>query len=257
MITVNFLGVAKKSFSTDKLELEIQDITVEKFLELLLEKKPKDTPPLDTNNILVAINGADSNAIEGKDTLIKNNDSISIIPVIHGGSGKKIIYKIGKKTIQVIEIKGNTKIDVSFIDELRKEFPKIKLQAISSKFILNPYHFKKIISISLNSEKEKILLSKKLETDILMRFAGTRQISDAISKAGLKPKNNFILIAIGNKTCLDKLYQKLSPLSVEIFSKNNSSFLKKQFKITKKQLDAIYSKNPLEDLLVEKAAVLL
>lgn len=257
MITVNFLGGAKKSFSTDKLELDIQNITIEKLLELLLEKKPKDTPSLDTNNILVAINGTDSNAIEGKNTMIKNNDLISIIPVIHGGSNKKITLAIGRKTIQVVEIKGSSKIDVSFIDELRKEFPKIKLQVISSKFILNSYHLKKILSISVNSEKKKILLSNRLETDVLMRFAGTRQISDAISRAGLKPKNNFILIAIGNKTSLDKLYQKLNPLLVEIFSKDNSSFLKKQFKITKKQLDSIYSKHPLEDLLIERAAVLL
>jgi tRNA threonylcarbamoyladenosine modification (KEOPS) complex Cgi121 subunit len=163
----------------------------------------------------------------------------------------------GKKNIQIVNIKGDKKIDVAFLDELRKEFPKIKLQAISSKFILNSYHLKKILSISLNSEKEKVLLSNRLETDILMRFAASRQISDAITSVGIKPKSDFILIAIGNKTTLDKLYRKLTPLITEVFSIDNSKFLKKHFKITKKQLDSIYSKNPLEDLLIEKAAVLL
>ena len=109
----------------------------------------------------------------------------------------------------------------------------------------------------MNSEKENILLSKKIEIDILMRFAATRQIVDAIASVGIKPKNNFILIAAGNKTILDKLYQKLTPLIIEIFSKDNSSFLKKHFKITKKQLDSISSKNPLEDLLIEKGAILI
>ena len=33
--------------------------------------------------------------------------------------------------------------------------------------------------------------------------------------------------------------------------------LKKYFKISKRHLDSVYSKNPLEDILVEKAAVLL
>ncbi|MFQ5476251.1 MAG: KEOPS complex subunit Cgi121 [Nitrosopumilus sp.] len=47
------------------------------------------------------------------------------------------------------------------------------------------------------------------------------------------------------------------PLSVNLFSKNNNLFLKKHFKITKKQLDSTYSKNSLEDILVEKAAILL
>ena len=257
MITIKFVGGAKKSFSTDQLELDIDDITIEKLLELLLEKKPKDTPTLDTNNILIAVNGADSSAMDGKMTRIKNGDLISIIPVIHGGSSKKLEITIGKKLIQIVEIKGSKQIDVSFLDDLRKEFPKIKLQAISSKFVLNPYHLRKILYISIDSEKEGILLSNKLETDILMRFAATRQIADAITSAGLKPKSDFILIAIGNKTTLDKLYRKLTPLITEVFPKDNSAFLKRHFKITKKQLDSIYSKKPLEDLLIEKAAVLL
>ncbi len=257
MVTVKLVGGAKKLFSTDQLELEIDNITIERLLELLIEIKPKNTPILDTNNILIAINGADSSAMEGKLTRIKNSDLISIIPIIHGGSNKKIVMKNGKKLIQIVEIKGSKKVDVSFLDDLRREFPKIKLQAISSKFILNSYHLKKILSISTTSEKENILLSNKLETDILMRFAATRQIADAIISAGIKPKNNIILIAIGNKTMLDKLYQKLNPLIIEIFSKDNSSFLKKHFKITKKQLDSIYSKTPLEDLLIEKGAILI
>jgi tRNA threonylcarbamoyladenosine modification (KEOPS) complex Cgi121 subunit/molybdopterin converting factor small subunit len=257
MVTVKFVGGAKKSFSTDQLELDINDVTIEKLLELLLEIQPKNTPIFDTNNILIAVNGADSSTMEGKMTLIKNSDLISIIPVIHGGSNKKIVITTGKKLIQIVEIKGNRKINVSFLDNLRKEFPTIKLQAISINFILNSYHLRKILLISTKSEKEDILLSNKLETDILMRFAATKQIADAITSAGIHQKNNFILIAVGNKKVLDILYRKLTPLIVEIFSKDNSSFLKKHFNITKRQLDSISSKNPLEDLLIDKAAILI
>lgn len=257
MATIKLVGGAKKIFSTDQLELDIDDITIENLLELLLKIKPKNTPTLDANNILVAVNGADSSAMNGMKTILKNKDVISIIPIIHGGSNKKIMIHTGNKNIQIVNIKGNKKIDVSFLDDLRKEFPKIKLQAISSKFILNLYHLKKILSISLNSEKEKVLLSNRIETDILMRFAGTRQIADAITSVGIKPKNDFILIAIGNKLTLNKLYQKLTPFSTELFAIDNSPFLKKHFKITKKQLDSVYSKNPLEDILIEKAAVLI
>ena len=56
---------------------------------------------------------------------------------------------------------------------------------------------------------------------------------------------------------LYNLYQKLKPLTIETFSKDNSKFLKKHFKITKKQLNSIYSKNPLEDILIEKGAILI
>lgn len=257
MVVIKFVGGAKKSFSVDQIELDEDDITIKKLLELIVQKKPKDTPSLDINNILIAVNGVDSSAMEGKMTKIKNSDNVSIIPIVHGGSNKKIIFHIGKKPVQIIEIKGRKKMNVSFLDDLRKEFPKLKLQAISSRFILNSYHLNKILSISITSEKKNILLANKIETDILMRFAAARQISEAILSIGIKPSKNFILIAIGNKTDLDKLYKKLDLLTIEIFAKDNSLFLKKHFKISKKQMDSIHSKNPLEDILIEKAAVLI
>ncbi len=257
MITVKFVGGAKKSFSTEQLHIDKSNISIQELLDLLLELKPADTPDLDTANILIAINGTDSSAMEGKSTMIKNNDLVSIIPVIHGGSSKKLTFQVLKKQIQIIEIIGQKTIDLKFLDNLRKRYPKIQLQAISSNFILNYYHLKKILSLSLESKKNDILLSNKLETDILIRFALTKQISDAIINAGIKPKTNFILIAIGNKKMLNSLYIELLPLLVNLFSKNNDLFLKKYFKITKKQLNSIYSKNPLEDILIEKAAILL
>ena len=257
MITVKLVGGAKKSFSTGQLQIDKYDISIQELLDLLLELKPANTPDLDTENILIAINGSDSSAMEGKSTKIKNNDLVSIIPVIHGGSPKKLTFQVLKKQIQIIEITGQTTIDVKFLDNLRKRYPKIKLQAVSSNFVLNNYHLKKILSLSLESEKNDILLSNKLETDILMRFALTKQISEAIINAGIKPKTNFILIAVGNKKILNSLYEELLPLSVNLFLKNNDLFLKKYFKITKKQLDSVYSKNSLEDILVEKAAILL
>ena len=257
MITVKLVGGAKKSFLTDKLQIEKSDISIQELIDLLLQLKSDDSPKLDIENILIAINGVDSSAMDGKSTVIKNNDVVSIIPVIHGGASKKLIYKISSKQIQIIQIKGQKTINVKFLDELRKKYPKIILQAVSSKFVLNNSHMKKILSLSLESQKTDILLSNKLETDILMRFALTKQISVAIETVGMKPKTDFILITIGNKAALDSLYEELSSSCVPLFSKNNERFLKKSFKISKKHLETVYSKTPLEDILVEKAAVLL
>ncbi len=58
--------------------------------------------------------------MNGKSTIIHNNDIVSIIPVIHGGSSKKLIFEIEKKQIQIIEIHGQKTIDIQFIDDLRK-----------------------------------------------------------------------------------------------------------------------------------------
>ena len=106
-------------------------------------------------------------------------------------------------------------------------------------------------------KKNNILLSNKLETDILMRFASTLQISNAISSVGLKSSVNFILIAIGNKNHFNSVYSELSPLCVNLFLKNHTTFIKKHFNISKKHIDSVYSKTPLEDILVEKASILL
>lgn len=257
MITVKLVGGAKKSFSTEKLEFEKSNITIQELIDLLLETKPDDSPGLDTENILIAVNGVDSSALDGKSTVIQNDDVVSIIPVIHGGASKKLLYKILSKQIQIVQIKGQKNIDVKFLDDLRQKFPKIQLQAVSSKFVLNSSHLKKILSLSLESQKNNVLLSNKLETDILMRFAISKQISAAITSAGIKPKTDFLLIAIGNKTSLDSMYKEVSLLSIPLFSKNNEAFLKKSFDISKKQIDSVYSKTSLEDILVEKAAVLL
>ncbi len=257
MITIKFFGGTKKSFLTGQLQIDKSDISIQELVDLLLESKPANTPDLDAENILIAINGTDSSALEGKSTRVKNNDLVSIIPIIHGGSPKKLVFQVLKKQIQAIEIMGQQTINVQFLDNLRKQYPKIRLQAVSSNFVLNTYHLKKILSLSLESEKNDILLSNKLETDILMRFALTRQISDSITRVGIKPKTNFILIAVGNKKTLNSLYKELLPSSVSLFSKNNELFLKEYFKITKKQLDSVYSKNPLEDILIERAAILL
>lgn len=257
MIIIKLVGGAKKSFFTDELKIDKFDISIQELLDLLLELKPVNTPNLDVENILIAVNGVDSSAMEGKMTKLKNDDVVSIIPVIHGGSPKRLIFNISNKLIQILEIQGQKQIDVTYIDNLRKQFPGIKLQAISSNFILNNYHLKKIISLSVSSDKNNILLSNKFEMDILMRFAISSQISSAIDSAGIKPKQNFILIALGNKKILDALYKELSSISVKIFSKDNTLFIKKYFKITDKQLDAVLSKTPLEDILIEKAAILL
>ena len=255
MITVKFIGGAKKSFPNEQLSINLSEITIEKLIDLLIEMQPDDFPKLDTENILIAVNGVDSSALDGRLTILKDNDLISIIPTIHGGSSNKINFKILTKQIQILQINGK-KTTSSFIDNLREKYPKIQFQAISSNFVLNQYHLEKILAISLESAKNNILLSNKLEVDILMRFALTSQISSAIDNAGIKPHTDFILIAIGNKKILDLLYGELSPVITTLFSKNNSAFLQKYFEITQKQLDAAYSKHQLEDTLIEKAAIL-
>ena len=251
------MGGAKKSFSTDKILLEKTNLTITELLQHLTEIKPSDTLEFDTNNLLVAINGVDSSVLDGYNTSLKDDDVVSIIPIIHGGKSDRIQFQISGANVEIFDIKYNNKFDSKFLDQIRAKHPSLMIQMIDSSFLLGVNHAKKILSISLNAQKNQILLSKKIETDILLRFAGTTQISYGIKTVGRKSKKDFAIIALGKKISLNKLHTELKPdINSRPLSRNNVSYIQKQFGISKKQISVISSKNPLEDILVERAAIL-
>ena len=256
MITVNFTGGSRKSFQTDSLEIKSEIKSLSELVKYLISQKPENTPDFDGKNLLIAVNGIESSALDGMNTKLKSNDVVNIIPIIHGGSKNHTTFTVNKHTVGLFEIyKSNSNED--YLISLRKKFPKLYLQAIASKFILDKEHAKKIISISLNHKAQNTLLSDKIETDLLLRFANTTQISDAIKTVGMSTNENFILIAIGNKSNLDKFHNTISDDLDTLFKKNNSTFIKKHFGISIKTLNSIESKSPLIDLLVEKASILV
>lgn len=232
-------------------------LTLSELIKHLIQRKPKDTLEFDIANLLIAVNGIDSSALDGLDTKLEDNDVVSIIPVIHGGAASRIQFSIMNSNVEIFDMTITRELDIEFLNKLREKYPYLTIQAINSRFILDVNHIKKILALSLYAKKNKTLLSKKIETDILLRLACTTQISYAIKVAGRKPKNDFVIVAIGKKSTLDKLNSDLiSHLNPRPLSKNNHAFLKKQFKISKKQMSALLSSDPLEDILVEKAAVL-
>jgi tRNA threonylcarbamoyladenosine modification (KEOPS) complex Cgi121 subunit/molybdopterin converting factor small subunit len=257
MITVKLLGGAKKLFSSDKLEIQSNLMTISDLLDYLEKYTPKNLPHLDPTNILVAVNGIDSSALQGKETSLKDGDLISIIPLVHGGKSKRVQFRIMNNLLELVRFKKTMEDPIRFIESIREKYSDLVIQGIGAQYVLNAEHAKKTVTISLFAQRTNTLLSNKIETDILMRFACTRQISDAISKVGVKNKTDFILIIIGKKSHIDKLFNEIEDLLHDnVFSKDNSRLIKKAFGITKKELDCVFSKTPLEDLLAERSATL-
>ena len=254
---MKLLGGAKKSFSTDRIVLEKKTDTINELISHLVEMKPKDTLEFDTKNLLIAVNGVDSSALKGYDTKLSDNDEISIIPIIHGGS-RRIQFSIGKSNVEIFDVLFHKDLHRDFLDDLRTSHKQLIIQAINPKFLLSAQHAKKILAISFQAKKANTMLSKKIETDILLRFATTTQISEAIMTAGRKMNEDFLVIAIGKKSSLSRLYSELKPfLNQKPLSRNNQPFLKKRFNISKNNLLAVQSNDSLEDIIVEKAAVLV
>ncbi|WKT58074.1 MoaD/ThiS family protein [Candidatus Nitrosotenuis chungbukensis] len=102
MLSIKLLGGAKKSFGTDLLQVDLDDIPIKTLLEHLLSIKPKDTLTLDTKNILVAVNGVDSSALDGYDTVLHKNDVITIIPIIHGGAHARSRFRVCAKSAEPV-----------------------------------------------------------------------------------------------------------------------------------------------------------
>ena len=103
MISVKLIGGAKKSFNSSQLEIAESEISIQELLDLLLKLKPHNTSDLDVENILIAINGSDSSAMNGKSTIVHDDDVVSIIPVIHGGTSKKLIFEIEKSKFKSLK----------------------------------------------------------------------------------------------------------------------------------------------------------
>ena len=256
MITVKFLGGVRKSFSTDILNLKIDSITISDLIQYLQSIISSGHPALDVNNILIVVNGIDSSALEGKNTLIKVGDIVSIIPLIHGGSFTKTQFQILKTNVLLIGIKKTNFDLIGMLDTLRKQHPKLVIQIIRANMILNVNHVKKILRISLTAKNTNTMLSDTLESDILLRFACTRQITDAIKKAGIQSNKDSLLIIMGTKSEIKKTKDVIKDLPRTNILPHNPKFIKKQFGITKKELSSVMSETPLEDLLAEKSAIL-
>ena len=255
---MKLLGGAKKSFSTDKIVLKQNAHSINELIGYLKEIKPKDTLEFDTKNLLIAVNGVDSSALQGYDTKLNNNDEISIIPIIHGGSSRRIQFSVAQSNVEMFDMLFDKRFHRDFLDELRNKHKQLIIQAINPQFLLSVQHAKKILAISLHAKKTNTMLSKKIETDILLRFAVTTQISTAIKVVGRKMNMDCLVIAMGKKSSLNRLYSELKPfLNPKPLSRNNHPFLKRQFNVSKNHLSVVQSKDSLEDIIVEKATVLI
>ena len=119
MLSIKFLGSAKKSFGADSISIDLEDIPIKALLEYLLSIKPKDTITLDTKNILVAVNGVDSSALDGYDTILHQNDVVTIIPIIHGGAHTRVRFQVCAKSAELFHVKNVPGKNYDFLNSAR------------------------------------------------------------------------------------------------------------------------------------------
>lgn len=84
MITIRLLGGAKKAVGKPFVELDRQQSAVSEILSYLqgVSVEPRLLVP---ENLIVAVNGVDSAALEGPSTQVRDGDSVTVVTVVHGG----------------------------------------------------------------------------------------------------------------------------------------------------------------------------
>ena len=85
----------------------------------------------------------------------------------------------------------------SIREKVIAQTPGSLVQAVSARAAKNGYYIEMIAAQTLHATGTPNLLARKPEVDLLLRFAGTTQISRAIGQMGAKIGRPFILVVAG------------------------------------------------------------
>jgi ribosomal protein S17E/molybdopterin converting factor small subunit len=90
LINIKLLGGIKKTAGRSSLILDKHIASISEVLTFLKDNV-HDPRILDSDNILVTINGADSSMLSKDDNILKTGDSVTIVTIVHGGWYRRII----------------------------------------------------------------------------------------------------------------------------------------------------------------------
>ncbi len=255
MITIRLLGGAKKAVGGKaSIDLEKSNATVLEILQFLqgLAVEPR---LLRRENLIVAINGADSSALSGKDPVAKSGDVVTIVTVVHGGSMQKARRAIVVKGIAPM----SSDMDPGqVIDGMREKHKSLSIQVTAADAVFGLEHAHRIAQMALEAESRKIMLAKKVETDLLLRMACTNQISEAIGRAGLKKGKLACIIALSGEHDEMRGFAKWLDKEFEVDDSVLKQTVKKKSELSKTLGISANCRNEyLLDCLVERAAILV
>jgi len=181
MISIRLLGGAKKAVGKPTVDFARPSASVAEILQYLAGIST-ETRLLQPNNLIIAVNGIDSAALQGEQTMAKSGDIVTIVTVVHGGAG----FELGSNYTTIIGVGRIAEDPGKLIDRLRAGNKAVSIQAASADAVYGMDHALGVLRMTLEAEKRKLMLANKRETELLLRLACTGQIAEAIKMAGLK-----------------------------------------------------------------------
>lgn len=254
MITIRLLGGAKKALGgTGTIVLDSPEANLSEILRHLqsLSSEPR---LLDPANLILAVNGVDSAALHGESTTAKSGDTVTVVTVVHGGS-----FELdGTTHVVIIGIKRIVDADPgATIDALRERNTDVLIQAVRADSVYRTDHVLEVLRIVLEARKRGIMIANKAESELLLRLAFTDQISQAISRAGLKQGESACFVAFSEQAAAVKRFAA----SVESGFEVDNSVLKPDSRKSRQLATTLGLEDVSEDQLlshlIERAAILV
>lgn len=195
MIAIRLLGGAKKAVGRPAVDLDRSRASVAEILQFLTGIST-DARLLHPNNLIVAVNGVDSAALQGQDTIANSGDTVTVVTVVHGGAD----HVLDGNYVAIIGVQGIAEDAGKLVDRLRAGNRDVSIQAVDAGAVFGSEHALGALRVALEAEKRKIMLANKLETELLLRLAFTGQISEAMKRAGLKKGAPGCFIALSKES---------------------------------------------------------
>jgi len=134
-------------------------------------------------------------------------------------------------TIICIECIGVSDIGIT-IATFRKLFPDVLIQGINPSFIYGKKHIFEVIKISLESNRRKIKIVKRLEMELLLRIVCCNQVDKAIDIGGIKKNGSACFVLLSEKK---RPIVESTKYIRKMFVKQNNSLLR----VTKEKMNNI------------------
>ena len=181
MITIRLLGGAKKAVGRAAVNLDRPSASVSDILDFLttISVEPHI---LQRSNLIIALNDVDSASLQGNNTLVKSGDTVKIVTVVHGG----MHYTLNGYHVSITGVQKIIHDPGKLVDMIRSQHNNVLIQAVDANAVYGEEHVLGVLRITLEAEKRNIMLTNRCEIELLIRLAGTDQISEAIRRAGLK-----------------------------------------------------------------------
>ncbi len=93
----------------------------------------------------------------------------------------------------------------SVTKQIRTDYPGALVQSVRADTATNGFFLEMIAAQTLHAVATQNLLAKKPEIDLLLRLAGTAQISEAIGRSGTEMGKPFLLVVAASEGSIDSL----------------------------------------------------